>query len=140
MKSIIVVLALLVGGVVAAHAAADTTFDRAARAPEPAQLTTVVKSSAIVVGVDIASQTATSIIIDRTQMFRWVEVENWNPNGDVVCAENRNTISTVTAGFSGWRVSASTGVKHFDVVPGADFFCQSTCISSGTRVSVMRGR
>lgn len=139
MKSTIVVLALLVGGVVAAHAAADTTFDSAVRAPEPAQNTTIVKSSETMVGVSIATQTPTSIIIDPTQMFRWVEVQN-KSGSDVVCGENNLALSTIAATLAGWVVDASTGFKFFPVVPGRNFYCQSKSVTAATRVTVFRGR
>lgn len=157
MKNLLVVFALLVGGAVSARAAADTTFDSAVRAPEPATNITTVKSSETVVGLNISTQPATNVMIDNTQMFRWVDVQNVS-GSPLFCGDNLTTLSTGSAvspaAATGWMIpGASTQAvsatipwpqelphRKFDVVPGRPFYCQSGHVSAAQRAIIMRGR
>jgi hypothetical protein len=152
MKKIILAALFALTFPAAAHAVADTTFDSAVRSAEPATNVTTVKSSDTVVVVTIASHTATSVVGDTAQKFRWVDVQNADPNCYIVCGEN--VISTGTASSmataAGWilpKASTATvnGVpaifnKKFDIVPGSDFKCQNGCANTTSRANVMRGR
>jgi hypothetical protein len=130
---------------VSAHAAADTTFDSAVRVPEPATNVTIVKSSAPMIGLNISSTPATSVIVDRTQMFRWVEVQNLDSTDSLFCGPNSN-VSTGTVSGTGWVIPRSSGTpvnfqsKLFPVVPGGDFFCRNGSESRATRAIIFRGR
>jgi hypothetical protein len=146
MKKTLLAVVLLSLAAVSAHAAADTTFDSAVRAPEPAQLVTTVKSSATVVTITLASHTATSVIIDTTQMFRWVRVQNKSADCSIFCGENALSLSTQPASAGmGWEIARSSNAvtlpaERFEVPPGKNFYCQNGCSNVTTRATVIRGR
>lgn len=112
----------------------------------PANIVTTVKSSTTFTGVSAASQTATSVVLDQTQMWRWVEVQNFDTTSPVVCGENALTISTITASLSGYVVAAWANLttqppsKKFDIPPASNFFCQCTKTIGGCRVGLSWGR
>lgn len=145
MKKTLLALALLSIAAAARAATGDgnTSFAVPARSPEPATLTTIVKSSETVVAVSISTTGPTSIVQDVAQVYRWVEVQNCSAT-DIVCDENSVALSTQTATFWGWTVSAlansTCSSKRFDIVPGTDFFCWSKAAAVAVKVAVYRGR
>lgn len=146
MKNLLVVLALLASGAVSAHAAADTTFDGPVRAPEPAMLVTTVKSSETVRGIDISSQTPTSIVIDTTQMFRQVCVQNLETITSLACGENPAVSTITTSNLIGIIVPPATSTSTvpsptcFAIVPGRNFYCLGSKNTASSRAVVMRAR
>lgn len=146
MKKFLLTLALTILAGAARAATPDVTFALPTRAPEPATNVTTVKSSDTLTAVSVTTQTPTSIVLDTTQMFRWVDVQNNSTTAEIVCGENSTLISTQPATLFGWVIAPSTGAlqtpnsKKFDIVPGSDFFCQSRSVTAATRVTVMRGR
>ncbi len=142
MKKYLVAALVLLSG--RAFATDPTTYAVPKRAPEPATLVTPVKSSMTVVAVTIASHTATSVVGDPTQMYRWVKVQNLDLGCSLYCSENSNSLSTTTV--TGWVIPRSSGTpvnyqsETFDIVPGYDFYCQSGCINTTSRAIVRRGR
>lgn len=146
MKNFLVVLALIVGGVSAAHAAADTTFDGPVRSPEPATNITTVKSSFTVVGVNISSQTPTNIVIDNTQMFRKVCVQNVETVNSIACSENALVSTTTTNSLIGIIIPPATSTTSvpsptcFDILPGRPFYCLGSKTTATSRAIVLRAR
>lgn len=146
MKKTLLAVVLLSLAAVSAHAAADTTFDSAVRAPEPAQLVTTVKSTATVSTISISNSAATSVIVDTTQKYRWVEVQNKSGSCSIFCGDNSAVLSTDVNGSTGagYEIAqSSTGVvlpaKRFEIPPGANFYCKSAC-AAASKATIIRGR
>lgn len=146
MKNLLVVLALLVGGAISAHAAADTTFDGPVRSPEPAQKIVVAKSSVTIQGISVSSAPTTNVIVDITQMYSQVCVQNFDTSSFLACSENIS-VSTLTANaLIGTIIAPAASATApatptcFPVIPGRPFYCRTASVSASTRAGTTRVR
>jgi hypothetical protein len=143
-----VILAVLGAGRAAAQPVyvGTTTwnFGGAKLPPTPATLTTIVKSTETYSAIGISSATPTNVILDTTQMFRWVRVQNFDTTAGVMCGENASAISTITESASGFEIEQASGNyvvpwMLFDIVPGSRFFCMSMSTVHAGRVGLSWG-
>ncbi len=140
-----VVLGLLFAAV-SAHAVADTTFDGPVRSPEPAQKVTVVKSSNTTQGISITTQTATNVIVDATQMFSQVCVQNLSTAAYLACSENVNVSTQPASATVGTIIPAAQSAVAplpptcFSVVSGSKYYCLSSSVTGSTRAGFTRVR
>lgn len=128
-----------------AHAA-DETFGGSVRSPEPATKVTAVKSSTTVVGISIATQTATSIIGSIAQMYSQACVQNLDTSAALYCGENSLAISSVTGSVVGTVVPPAASATSplpptcFGVIPGYNYYCLSGSVTAATKAVVIRVR
>ncbi len=146
MKSLIVALGLLVSLGMRAHAAADVTFGGATRSPEAATKITVVRSSNTTSGITISSASATSVIVDTTQMFSQVCVQNFDTSAFLACSENASVSTQTANALIGTVLAPAASVTApampacFGVIPGYNFYCRTSSVSGTTRAGITRVR
>lgn len=123
------------------------TLAGSAHALEPITVTMdSVSSTNTIRGIDIASATATSVIISTSILYRQACVQNFDTSAFLACSENPN-VSTMTASnivgtiiAPAASASAPASPLCFSVPAGTNFYCRTSSITGTTRAGIGRGR
>lgn len=118
-----------------------------AQALEPATVTIdSVSSTNTIRGIDISSQTATSVIISTRTLYRQVCVQNFDTTAFLACSEDVNVSTQTAQNHVGTLIApaptASTPSTPtcFAVSAGTDFYCRTSSVTGTTRAGIGRGR
>lgn len=105
-----------------------------------------VSSTMTISGINITTQTATSIIVSTAMLYREACVQNLDTSSFLACSENVN-VSTLTANsMVGVIIPAATSATTpasptcFSVVAGNNFYCKSASVTAASRATIIRGR
>lgn len=122
---------------------------KAAHALEPVNVVIdSVSSTATIRGIDITTQTATSVIISTSMLFRQVCIQNFDQMAYVACSEHVNvsTITATTDALAGTVVAPTVSSNTvavptcFAVPAGGNFYCKSASVTRASQVGVTRKR
>ncbi len=133
MRGLIFAVAVMLAGV--AHAGGDLAVP------------SIMGASTMTVSmVSIATQTATSVVVSTGPLYRQVCVQNLDWNSSLSCGENVNVSTIQASGLYGIYVTTATAVTLsatppcFEVVPGKNFYCQSSNVAAPSRAVIIRKR
>lgn len=118
-----------------------------ARALEPATVTIdSVSSTDTVRGIDITTQTATSVIVSTGPLYRQVCVQNLDTSAFLACSENVNVSTLTASNLIGVVIppapTAATPAQPtcMAVAAGSNYYCKSASVTAATRAVIIRGR
>lgn len=133
MKKTLLALALLVGAALSAHAGVEGVIVTA-------------KSSNTVSGLDISSQTTTSVAGGTTGCWSNICVQNLDTTVALYCGENVNVSSVTTNVLIGTIIAPAPSATSpaqptcFPITQCTDFFCRTGKTTATTRASVYKVR
>ncbi len=146
MKNVLVALGLVVSLGMSARATSPITEAVSARPPEPATKTIVARSSSTAIGMSISSATPTNVIVDTTQMFSQVCVQNLEVAAYLACSENSAVSISSNAAAVGTIIRATPAgflpdaPTCFPVIAGYPFYCKTSLTTGSTKAAVRRDR
>ena len=105
-----------------------------------------VTSTMTIATVNIATQTATDVIVSTVPLYRQVCIQNLDAGAFITCGENVNVSTLSASGLFGAYLTTATAASFntpadcFEVVPGNRFYCHSGSVSAASRAVITRKR